>query len=209
LPVERKDWPNYIQDLASVIRMELSMSKIKIFRPVIMSFLLFTLICGIIYPGAVTLAAQLAFPDKANGSIITVTLKDGSRKEYGSSLIAQEFTDAKYLIGRPSGISNLSPVNEKEKALIQERVIWWHKLDPGNTADIPSDLVTASGSGVDPDISPEAAAYQTARIARVRGISEDAVSAIFQKYTTGRFLGFWGEPTVNVLKVNLALDGLL
>lgn len=168
-----------------------------------------TILCGVLYPGAVTGLAQLIFPNQANGSVITVTLKDGTTKDYGSALIAQEFTKPQYLIGRPSGTSNLSPVGQAQTDLVNQRIAWWHEFDPQNTKDIPSDLVTASGSGVDPNVSPEGAEYQVSRIARVRGISEDAVREIIGKYTTGRFLGFWGEPAVNVLKVNLALDGLL
>lgn len=181
----------------------------KALRPAVLCFVVMTILCGVIYPGIVTGIVQAAFPDKSNGSIITVTLKDGTKKDFGSALIAQEFTKPEYLIGRPAGTSNLSPVGEKQKKLVQERIDWWHSIDPDNKADIPMDLVTASGSGVDPNISPEAAEYQVARIARERKISEDAVRAIIKKYTTGRFLGFWGEPAVNVLKVNLALDGLL
>lgn len=173
------------------------------------SFLILTLLCGVIYPGIVTAAAQVFFPSQANGSIITVTRKDGTEKSYGSELIAQEFTKPEYLIGRPSGTSNLSPVSEKQKKMVQERIEWWREFDPDNTADIPMDLVTASGSGVDPNISPAAAEYQAARIAKARGISEDTVREIMDKYTTGKFLGIWGEEAVNVLKVNLALDGLL
>ena len=186
----------------------------KILRPAIVCLAAMTLLCGIIYPAAVTGIAQVFFPSQANGSIITVTLKDGTDKDYGSALIAQTFTSAEYLIGRPNltgstGPSNLSVVSEKEAALVKERIAWFQSLDPSNTADIPSDLVTVSGSGVDPNISPEAAAYQAARIARERGISEDAVKAVIGKYTTGRLMGFWGNPAVNVLKVNLALDGLI
>lgn len=184
-------------------------SKTKLLRPVLVCFLIMTLLCGIIYPGIVTAAAQIIFPTQANGSMITVTLKDGTEKSYGSELIAQEFTKAEYLIGRPSGTTNLSPVSEKQETLVQERVDWWHSFDPDNTTDIPMDLVTASGSGVDPNISPAAAEYQVARIAKARAISEDSVREVISKYTTGRFLGFWGEPAVNVLNVNLALDGLI
>lgn len=170
-----------------------------------------TILCGVIYTAAVTGVTQLIFPKQANGSVITVTLKNGTKKSYGSELIAQTFTKPKYLIGRPDSGSatNLSPTSDKEKENVQKRVAWLHSIDPTNKAAIPMDLVTASGSGVDPDISPAAAEYQVDRIARERDISEDAVRAIIRKYTTGRFLGFIGEPAVNVLKVNLALDGLL
>lgn len=182
---------------------------IKALRPAVLCFVVMTILCGVIYPGVVTVIAQAVFPDKANGSIITVTLKNGTKKDFGSALIAQEFTKPEYLIERPMGITNLSPVSEEQKKLVQRRIEWWRSLDPENKADIPMVLVTASGSGVDPNITLEAAEYQVARIARTRGISEDDVREIISKFTTGGFLGFWGEPTVNVLKVNLALDGLL
>lgn len=186
------------------------MSKIiKVFRPAILCFVVMTLLCGVIYPAVVTVIAQGVFPNQANGSMITVTLNDGTKKDFGSALIAQEFTKPEYMIGRPMGTTNLSPVGEEQEKLVQERIAWWRALDPNNTADIPMDLVTASGSGVDPNITPEAAEYQIARIARERGIREDAVREIININTTGRFLGFWGEPAVNVLKVNLALDSLL
>jgi K+-transporting ATPase ATPase C chain len=181
----------------------------KVLRPAVVCLLLFTVLCGIVYTGAVTGIAQLVFPDKANGSVIAVTLKDGTKKEIGSELIAQEFTKPEYLIGRPSGISNLSPTSEELKKIVEERINWWHELEPDNTADIPSDLIYSSGSGVDPNISPEAAEYQVTRIAKARGMDKEAVREIIEKYTTGRFLGVFGEPAVNVLKVNLALDGLL
>ena len=174
-----------------------------------MCIIIMTLLCGVLYPGIVTGIAQLFFPQKANGSIITVTLKDGTKKEYGSLLIAQEFTKPEYLIGRPMGITNLSAVSEEQKMLVQERIEWLHSLDPENDADIPADLVTASGSGVDPYISPEAAEYQVSRIARKRNISEDALRDIIQRYTSVKLLGIWGEEGVNVLEVNLALDGLI
>lgn len=180
----------------------------KDLKSAFLCFIVMTVLCGAMYPAVVTLFAQSVFPNAANGSIISVTLKDGTKKDYGSALIAQEFTKAEYLIGRPLGTTNLSPVSSKQKKLVEERIAWWHSFDPANKQDIPMDLVTASGSGVDPHISPEAAAYQAARIAKARSISEDAVKEIITKYTTGRFLGFWGEPAVNVLKVNLALDGL-
>jgi K+-transporting ATPase, C subunit len=182
---------------------------VNAFRPAVVCLLLFTVLCGIVYTGAVTGIAQLIFPDKANGSIITVTLKDGTKKEIGSELIAQTFTKKEYLIGRPSGTSNLSPVSKEQKALVQKRIKWWHAFDPENQKQIPIDLITASGSGVDPNISPQAADYQVKRIAEARGMKEEDVRRIVQKYTKGRLFYFWGEPSVNVLKVNLALDGLL
>ncbi len=189
------------------------MKSFKIFlkqlRPAALILVVMIVICGVIYTGVMTGFAQLAFGQKANGSTITVTLKDGTKKDYGSALIAQKFTQPQYLIGRPMLVSNLSPTSSEQKKLVEERVTFFHKLDPTNQAAIPADLVTASGSGVDPHISPEAAEYQVTRIARERNIEETAVRAIVKKYTTGRFLGFIGEPAVNVLKVNLALDGLL
>lgn len=185
------------------------MKTIKLLKPALMCFVIMTVLCGVLYTAAVTGVAQIVFPNQSNGSVITVTLKDGTEKDYGSSLIAQEFTKPEYLIGRPSGVTNLSPVSTEQETRVQERIDWWHAFDPENKTDIPIDLVTASGSGVDPNISPEAAEYQIPRIARERDMSADDIRAVIQKYTTGRFLGFWGEPAVNVLKVNLALDGLL
>ncbi|MBC3898604.1 potassium-transporting ATPase subunit KdpC [Acetobacterium malicum] len=176
-------------------------------RPALVSFVVLTLICGVVYPVIVTSIAQIAFPNQANGSIITVTQENGTTIDVGSALIGQTFTKPQYLIGRPQGTSQLSPVSEEQKALIQERVAWWRALDPENSGAIPSDLVTASGSGVDPNISPEAAEYQVDRIARVRNISAKTVREIIARYTTGKLLGLWGESGVNVLKVNLALDG--
>lgn len=182
---------------------------LKPLKPAFLCFVIMTILCGVIYPGIVTGIAQALFPNQANGSIITVTLKDGTQKNYGSALIAQKFTKPEYLIGRSMGTTNLSPVSDEQERLVQQRIAWWHSFDPENYSDIPIDLVTASGSGVDPNISPEAAEYQVARIARERGISEDAIREIINKYTKVRFMGFWGEPAVNVLKVNLTLDGLL
>ena len=180
-----------------------------ILRPALVCFAVMTLLCGVLYPGVVTGIAQLVFPEKANGSIVRVALADGTVREYGSALIAQTFTKPEYLIGRPAGVSNLSPTSSEQAALVQERIDWWHGFDPANKAEIPADLVTSSGSGVDPNVSPEAAEYQVARIASARGMSPDEVRSVIETYTTGRLLGFFGEPAVNVLKVNLALDGLL
>ncbi len=182
---------------------------IKILRPAIACLFIMTILCGVVYPGVVTAVAQTVLPRQANGSIMTVKLKDGTTAAYGSALLAQEFTKPEYLIGRPIGATNLSPTGSKQEKLLRQRIDWWHTFDPGNASDIPIDLVTASGSGVDPNISPESAEYQVARIAKERGMSEEAVRKIVKRYTNGRFLGFWGEPAVNVLKVNLALDGLL
>jgi len=184
-----------------------SASMVSKLRPVLVSFLVLTLICGVVYPVIVTSIAQIAFPNQANGSIITVTQKNGTTIDVGSALIGQTFTKPQYLIGRPQGTSQLSPVSEAQKAQVLERVAWWQALDPENSGAIPSDLVTASASGVDPNISPEAAEYQVDRIARVRNISAEAVREIIDRYTTGKLLGLWGEDAVNVLKVNLALDG--
>ena len=178
-------------------------------RPALVCFAVMTLLCGVLYPGVVTGIAQLAFPEKANGSIVRVTLSDGTIREYGSALIAQTFTKPEYLIGRPAGVSNLSPTSKEQSSLVQERIDWWHGFDPANKAEIPADLVTGSGSGVDPNVSPEAADYQVARISSARGMSQDEVRAVIAANTAGRVLGFLGEPAVNVLKVNLALDGLL
>ncbi len=184
-----------------------SESLVSKLRPTLVGFVVLTLICGVVYPAIVTGIAQMAFPNQANGSIITVTQENGSTIDVGSALIGQTFTRPQYLIGRPQGTSQLSPVSEEQRALIKERVAWWQALDPENTAKIPSDLVMASGSGVDPNISPEAAEYQVERIAHVRNIPTVAVREIIARYTTGKLLGIWGEDTVNVLKVNLALDG--
>lgn len=186
-------------------------------------FLIFTVLCGMAYTGVVTGLAQAFFPDKANGSIIEV---DGVK--YGSSLLAQQYTDDAHLWGRIMNLdvstykdedgntllysapSNLSPMSEEYAALVSERVEKIKAANPsmGDTL-IPEDLVTCSGSGLDPEISPAAAEYQVARIAAASGKSEDEVREIIAGCTTGRFLGVFGEETVNVLKVNLMLDGIL
>ena len=138
--------------------------------------------------------AQLTMPRQANGSLIYVEEDDGSVVCYGSELVGQEFTGPQYLIGRPdtgsAAASNLSAVSEEQAALVQERIDWWHELDPQNTADIPMELVTASGSGLDPHISPAAAEYQVPRIARERGMGEDEVRAVIAKHTDGKDFGF-------------------
>lgn len=186
-------------------------------------FLIFTFVCGILYTGVVTGVAQLFFPEKANGSIIEV---DG--KKYGCELLGQQYTDDAHMWGRIMNIdvstykdesghtlmyaapSNLSPASEEYEALVAERVEKLRAANPDmDETAIPVDLVTCSGSGLDPHISPAAAEYQVARIAKANDMTEDEVRAIIEKCTDGRFLGLFGEETVNVLKVNLMLDGIL
>jgi len=183
-------------------------------RPALTSLILLTLITGVVYPVVVTGIAQVIFPFQANGSLI---VKDG--KVVGSALIGQTFDEPKYFWGRPSATSpfgynagsssgsNLSPTNPALTSAVQGRVDALRAADPGNTAPVPVDLVTASGSGLDPHISPAAALYQVARVARERKLAPDAVRALVERHTEGRFLGLLGEPRVNVLALNLALDG--
>lgn len=184
---------------------------------------LMTILCGFLYTLVCTGVNQLLFPHQANGSVIEI---DG--RTYGSELLAQQFTQPEHLWGRPMSLdltsftdeegkpvmyawaTNKSPAGEDEDAMIQRRIDALLKADPSMAGtSIPVDLVTVSGSGLDPEISPEAAAYQVHRIAEARGISEEEVQSVIDKYTTGRFLGIFGESRVNVLKVNLALDGIL
>lgn len=178
-------------------------------KPAVIAFAALTVICGIAYTATVTGIAGFFFPAQANGSVIEIRAKDGRVKACGSALLGQEFTRPEYMIGRPLGATNLSPTGTKQRELVEARVAKWHALDPENAAPIPTDLVTASGSGVDPHVSPEAAEYQVARIAKARGIDATAVRSIVSKHTNGRFLGIFGAPAVNVLEVNLALDGAL
>ena len=168
-----------------------------------------TLICGLLYPLVMTVSASLLFPEQANGSQLTVT-RNGKTQNVGSALIGQSWTKPEYLIGRPnSGApTNRSAVSDEQQQAVADSVAWWHAFDPQTRGkDIPEDLVTASGSGVDPEISPQAAYFQVERIARVRKISQQSVRKIIDKYTTGKTFGFLGEERVNVLKVNLELDG--
>lgn len=185
--------------------------------------LIFTIICGMVFPLFITGISQIFFKDKSNGSIIEI---NGTK--YGSELLAQEFTSDKYLWGRVMNLdtstfknengevllystpSNLSPASDEYKKLVEERVEKIRKANPEKGDEpIPVDLVTASGSGFDPHISVAAAEYQVDRIARERNMSKDEVESIIDKYTNKRFLGVFGEETVNVLQVNLALDGKL
>jgi K+-transporting ATPase ATPase C chain len=181
--------------------------------PAISILLAFTVITGIIYPVVVTGIAQVVFPGQAGGSMIVV-----NGQTVGSSLIGQAFDDPKYFSGRPSaagagydptasGGTNLSSTNQKLIANISAQVDALHKAN-GN-APIPVDLVTASASGLDPDISPAAAEYQVPRVAKARGMTEDAVRAAVAKHTAQPFLGFIGSASVRVLELNLDLDGLL
>lgn len=186
-------------------------------------FLTFTFICGVLYTGVVIGLAQIIFPKQANGSIIEA---DG--KKYGCELLGQQYTDDGHLWGRIMNIdvstytdengkvvmyaapSNLSPASGEYSELVAQRVEKLRAANPNmDEKAIPVDLVTCSGSGLDPHISPAAADYQVARIAEARGLSETTVRGIIEKCTDGRFLGVFGEETVNVLNVNLMLDGIL
>lgn len=180
-----------------------------------------TLICGIIYTTVVTGVSQLFFSDKANGSIIEI---DG--KKYGCELLAQEFTGEEYMWGRImnvsaftdqdgntkmySGPSNLSPESQEYRELVQQRVEKIKEANPdADKEQIPEDLVTCSGSGLDPDISVAAAEYQVPRLAKANQMTEDGIQDIIDKCTNHKILGIFGEETVNVLKVNLMLKGIL
>jgi potassium-transporting ATPase KdpC subunit len=182
-------------------------------RPALILLVALTVVTGVIYPVVVTVIAQVVFPHQANGSLI---VKDG--KVVGSTLIGQPFDDPKYFWGRPSATSpfpynaasssgsNLSPTNPALVKSVQERVDALRAADPGNTAPVPVDLVTASGSGLDPHISPAAALYQVNRVAKARKLDPGVVRDLVERHTEGRQLGFLGEPRVNVLALNLALD---
>jgi K+-transporting ATPase ATPase C chain len=179
-------------------------------------FVLLTLLTGVVYPMVVTGVAQVAFDRQANGSIV----KSGDRI-VGSELIGQAFSSPKYFWGRPSATgpqpynggvssgSNQGPINPALATAVKERIAALRAADPGNTAPVPVDLVTASGSGLDPHISPAAAQYQVARVARARNIAPEAVRKLVQRATTGRTWGIFGEPRVNVLELNLSLDAQL
>ena len=184
-------------------------------------FALFTIVCGLGYTLVVTGIAQVAFPYQANGSLIKV-----DAKIVGYELIGQNFEDEDHMWGRIQNVSvvedengelmaysapsNLSPASEEYQELVDARVEKIRAANPDADMDaVPVDLVTCSGSGLDPEISPDAAEYQVPRLAKATGKSEDEVRDVIAKCSKGRFLGVFGEPTVNVLKVNLMLDGVL
>ena len=190
-------------------------------RPALVSLLLLTLLTGLAYPLLVTGLAQVIFPHQANGSLI---VQNG--QIVGSALIGQSFDDPQYFWGRLSATgtfpynafnaenltassgSNYGPLNPALLAMVQSRIDALKAADPNNTLPIPVDLVTASASGLDPHISPAAAAYQLDRVARARGLNTAVVKQLIDRHTQGRDLGVLGEPRVNVLELNLALDNL-
>jgi potassium-transporting ATPase KdpC subunit len=184
-------------------------------RPALVLLALFTVLTGALYPAVVTAAAQLMFPSEANGSLI-----EDSGGVHGSRLIGQPFTRPGYFWSRPSATSpvpyngaassgsNLGPLNPALADAVKQRIEALRAADPGNTAPVPVDLVTASGSGLDPHISPAAALYQVGRVARARERDPAQVKRLVDAYTEGRTLGLLGEPRVNVLELNLALDAL-
>ncbi len=184
-------------------------------RPAISIFLLLTVLTGGVYPLVVTGISQGLMHHQANGSLI---IENG--KPIGSTLIGQNFSDPRHFWGRPSatspmpyngsssGSSNLGPTNPAQIDAVKGRVKALKDADPGNRLPIPVDLVTASGSGLDPDISPAAALYQISRVAKARGLDRAKVKQLVEKHIQGRQFGFLGEPRVNVLELNLALDNM-
>jgi K+-transporting ATPase ATPase C chain len=182
-------------------------------KPALLITIVFTLLTGILYPLAVTGVAQLAFPHQANGSLVPI-----NDKNVGSSLIAQNFTKPEYFHPRPSaagdkgydptssGASNLGPTNPALADRLKKDVAAFRKDNPDFTGPIPADAVTTSGSGLDPDISPANAIAQSARVAKARNVSPDRIAEIVTARTQGRQFGFLGEPRVNVLELNMAVD---
>ncbi|MBL0147380.1 MAG: potassium-transporting ATPase subunit KdpC [Ideonella sp.] len=185
----------------------------SVVRPALVTFAVLTALTGIAYPLIVTGIGQVAFPDQAAGSLI---LRDG--KPVGSSLIGQNFSDPKYFWGRPSATapqpynasnssgSNQGPLNPALTDAVKGRIEALRAADPGNTAPLPVDLVTASGSGLDPHISVAAAQFQAARVAKLRDLPIEQIQPLIARHTEGQQWGFLGEPRVNVLALNLALD---
>ncbi len=187
----------------------------RIVRPAVSLLLVMTALTGIVYPLVITGIARVVFPDQAAGSLV---IRDG--KPIGSALIGQNFSDPKYFWGRPSATapmpynasassgSNLGPLNPALINNVKANASALRDADPGNSQPIPVDLVTASASGLDPDISVAGAHYQAARVARARHLTTDQVEAVIGVHARGRLLGFIGEPRINVLELNLALDSL-
>jgi K+-transporting ATPase ATPase C chain len=186
----------------------------QIIRPALLLFLVLSLVTGVIYPLVVTGIAQAVFPARANGSLIYL---DG--EPVGSALIGQPFDDPKYFWSRPSATtpaynaaasagSNLGPTNPALQEAVRCRIAALRAVDPGNQAPIPVDLVTASASGLDPHISPAAAEYQVHRVAKIRGMRENALRELIVRHTEGRTFGLLGEPRVNVLQLNMDLDSM-
>lgn len=185
----------------------------SLLRPAASLFVLLSVITGVLYPAVVTGVAQVAFPAAADGSLIA---KDG--RQVGSELIGQNFSNPKYVWGRPSATgpfpynaaassgSNQGPLNPALADAVKARAEALRAADPGNSRPIPIELLTASASGLDPHISPAAADYQADRVARARGLDAQAVRRLVARHTEGRDLGVFGEPRVNVLNLNLALD---
>jgi len=188
---------------------------LKDLKPALLLLLVITVLTGVAYPLIVTGIAQAVFPRQANGSLIQ---REG--RAAGSELIGQPFGAPKYFWSRPSATSpypynaasssgsNQGPLNPALADAVAARIMALRDADPGNTAPVPADLVTASGSGLDPHVSPAAAEYQVARVAKARSLDPARVRALVSEATEGRQLGFLGEPRVNVLKLNLALDAL-
>ncbi|MBX3622747.1 MAG: potassium-transporting ATPase subunit KdpC [Rhizobacter sp.] len=185
----------------------------ELIRPALSLFVLLSLVTGLVYPLAVTGVAQAVFPAQANGSLV-----HRGQETVGSSLIGQSFTAPGHFWGRPSATgpmpynagastgSNQGPLNPALLEAVKDRVAALRAADPGNPLPVPVDLVTASGSGLDPHISVAAAAYQVARVARARELPPALVRTLVAQHTEGRWLGWLGEPRVNVLQLNLALD---
>lgn len=187
----------------------------RLLRPALVLLGLFTLLTGVLYPALVTGLAQLLFPRAANGSLLT----GPSGRPLASALVGQPFADPGHFWGRPSAIavpydargstgSNLGPTNPALLEAVKARVAALRAADPGNLAPVPVDLVTASGSGLDPHLSPAGALYQVARVARARGLPEERVRRLVEERIEPPWLGLFGAPRVNVVQLNLALDAL-